>query len=117
MQPAGELVMLVIEFPARVQAGQNEFDARNFFLRVNIDRHATAIVADFDGAILVHRHFDFLAVAGERLVDTVVDDFVGEMVWPGRIRIHARPAPHGLKAAQDLDIGRIVPLAHLQVPK
>jgi hypothetical protein len=70
---------------------------------VNIDRHATAIVADFDGAILVHRHFDFLAVANERLVDTVVDDFVGEMVWPvympGRRRTGSRPLRTSISAA------------------
>ena len=55
----------------------------------------------------------FFAVTDERFVDAVVDHLVCEVIRSCRIRVHARPAPHRLKAAKDLDIGRIVTLAHL----
>ena len=47
---------------------------------------------------------DVLAVAADRLIDTVVDDFVGEMIRSAGVGVHPRPATHGVEAAQDLDI-------------
>ena len=46
MQSAGMLVGLVVEFSAGVQARQDQFDAADLFLGVNIDRHAAAVVLD-----------------------------------------------------------------------
>ena len=55
---------------------------------------------------------DELGVAGERLVDGVVDDLVDHVVQAGAVvgvaDIHARPLAHGVEAAQHLDgIGAI----------
>jgi hypothetical protein len=49
----------------------------------NVDRHAAAVVGDFQRAVLVQHHVDALGVAGERLVDRVIDDFVAR--WFGRL--------------------------------
>ena len=59
-----------------------------------------------------------VGVAGERLVDGVVDDLVDHVVQAGAVigvaDIHARPLAHGIEALQDLDriraIGRLLPL-------
>ena len=55
---------------------------------------------------------DVLAEAGQRLVDRVVDDFVDEVVQPGRPGrpdVHRRPLPDGLEAFEDLDfVGAVV---------
>jgi hypothetical protein len=40
------------------------------------------------------RDIDALAVAGERLVDAVVDDLVGEMIRPTGVGVHAGTATH-----------------------
>ena len=55
---------------------------------------------------------DLGGVAGERLVDGVVDDLVDHVVQAGAVvgvaDIHARPLAHGVEALQDLDRFRIV---------
>jgi hypothetical protein len=45
------------------------------------------------------------AVAGERLIDAVVDDLVREVIRPRGIGVHARPTADGLETAEDLDVG------------
>ena len=53
-----------------------------------------------------------VAMAGQRLVDGVVDDLVDHVVQAGAVvgvaDIHARPLAHGIEALQDLDRFRAV---------
>ena len=112
MQAAGELVGLVGEFAAGVQAGEDELDAAHFLLGMDVDRHAAAVVRDLQGAVLEEGDVDLLAVAGDRLIDAVVDDLVGQVVGPRGVRVHARAAAHGLQAGEDFDIGGGVGLIH-----
>ena len=55
---------------------------------------------------------DAVAIAGERLVDRVVDDLVDHVMQAGAVigvaDIHARPLAHGIEPAQHLDGGGIV---------
>ena len=55
---------------------------------------------------------DFLGVAGERLVDGVVDDLVDHVVQAravvGVADIHARPLAHGIEPLEHLDRFRVV---------
>src|SRR6185295_1264548 len=53
MQAAGELVVLIGEFPARVQPREDQFHARNLLFRVDVDRHTAAVVFYFERTILV----------------------------------------------------------------
>src|SRR6185437_1090761 len=85
VQAAGEFVGLVGEFSAGVQAGEDELDAAHLLLGMDVDRHAAAVVGDLQGAILEERDVDLLAVAGDRFVDAVVDDLVGQVVGPGGV--------------------------------
>ena len=112
VQAAGELVGALGELPARVQTGQDQLDTAHLLLRMDVDRHAATVVAHLDRAVLVHGHVDAAAMTDQRLVDAVVDHFVGEMVRPTGVGVHARPAPDGLEAAQDFDVLRGVGLAH-----
>src|SRR3546814_1508098 len=43
VQAAAECVVLVAELAARVQAGEDQFHARDLLLRVDVDRHAAAV--------------------------------------------------------------------------
>ena len=115
MQSAGVLIIILVEFSASMQAGQDQFDTRNLFFRMDIDRHAAAIIAYFGRTVAVNRDFDFLAVAGKCLIDAVVDDLVCQVIWPRRVCIHARPPPDRFETTKDLDVGRIVTFAHLLV--
>ena len=57
------------------------------------------------------RDVDARAVAGERLVDGVVDDLVDEVVQAahaGRPDVHAGPLAHRLEALEDGDVLGVV---------
>ena len=66
-------------------------------------------------AVGVEGHGDQLSVAGQRLVDGVVDHLVDHVVEAravvGVADIHARPLAHGVQAAQHLDRIRAVAFA------
>jgi len=95
-----------------MQPGQDQFDAGNAFLGVDIDRHAAAVVDHLATAVRVKCHFDAARVAGQRLVHRVVHHFLRQMVGAGGIGVHAGPAFDRVKAGQDFDIGGIVTAAH-----
>ena len=50
VQPAGRLVAAVLELPARVQHGEDDFERALLRLRVLVDRNAAAVVRDGDRA-------------------------------------------------------------------
>src|SRR5579863_5370091 len=79
---------------------------------MNVHGHAAPIVGNLQRAILVEGDVDSLAVARKRLVDTVVDDLVRKMIRPRGVCVHARPAAHGLEAAEDLDVRSGIGMAH-----
>ena len=113
MQAARDLVAVAAELAARVQDGQDDLDGRLAAL-VHVDRDAAAVVDDRDAVVLVDRHVDVVAVAGERLIDGVVDDLVDEMVQTALARaadVHARAHADGLEPLEDLDLlGAVVGL-------
>ena len=55
---------------------------------------------------------DVVAVAGQRLVDRVVDDLEDHVVQAGAVGrvadVHAGALAHGVQALQDLDAGGVV---------
>ena len=44
VQAAGDFVVLVAEFSAGVQAREDQLDAAHLLFRVDVDRHAAAVV-------------------------------------------------------------------------
>ena len=102
VQAAGDLVRIVVELAAGVDLGQDDLERADAALGMEVDRDAAAVVDDRDRAIGVDRHVDILAVAGHRLVDRVIDDFVHKMVkaprrcvadiHPGRSRTASIPS-------------------------
>ena len=112
MQASGKSIGPVGKFTACVQLGEYQLDARHFFLGVDIDRHAAAVVGDFQRAVPEELDVDALGVALDGLVDAVVDDFVSEMVGTAGVGEHAGPPAHGVKTAQDLDVGSVIAVSH-----
>ncbi len=108
MQAAGELVILVRELAAGVQLGQDDLDPRHLLLRMDVDRHAAAVVDHRQRLVGVQDHADLRRVTGDRLVDAVVDDFLREVVGAGRIGVHPRPLSHRLEPRQDFDRGGVI---------
>ena len=74
VQAAGGGVGAAAELAAGVQLGEDHLDAGQPGARLDVDRDAAAVVAHLDRAVAVQDDLDAVAVAGEGLVDGVVDD-------------------------------------------
>ncbi len=110
VQAAGDFVGGGVEFAACVQLGKHDLHGRHTHAAGQIhhvDGNAAAIVDDGDRVVDVDDHVDFLGVAGESLIDGVVDDFVDEVMQAhlaGRADVHGGTQTHGLEAFEDLDV-------------
>jgi hypothetical protein len=74
---------------------------------VHVDGDAAAVVDDRHRPVEVDRDIDLGAVAGEGLVDGVVDDFVDQVVQPGRTGradVHRRALADSLEPFENLDL-------------
>ena len=101
VKAAGDLVAAVIELAAGVRSVITTSAARSA-RRVLVHRDAAAVVDHGDRVVDVDGDVDLVAVAGERLVDRVVDDLVDQMMQagepsrpmtsPGRFRTASRPS-------------------------
>ena len=107
MQAAGDLVGILVELPARVQLGHDDLGRRNALLLVDAGRDAAAVVGHGHRAVGVERHRHPGRMAGQRLVDRVVDDLVDHVVEAravvGVADVHARALAHRVEAAEHLD--------------
>ena len=112
VQAARDLVAAAVaELAAGVEHGQDDLGRRALLLLVHVDRDAAAVVADRDAIVRMQNDLDGVAVAGERLVDGVVDDLVDEMVEPALTRradVHTGSLANGLEAFEDGDVGGVV---------
>ncbi|MNO74755.1 hypothetical protein D3C76_657690 [compost metagenome] len=103
VQAAGELVVLVGELAAGVQLGEDQLDPRHALFRVDIHGHAATIVADFQRMVGMQDDLHRTGVASQGFVDTVVDDFLGQVVRPAGVGVHARSLADRIKAREDFD--------------
>ena len=102
-----DLVATAAELAPRVQAGHHELEGGQTLFLVDVDRDTSAIVVDLDAAVGEEGDDDLPGVAGQGLVDRVVDHLVDQVVEArraGRTDVHARPPPNMLPAFEDLDL-------------
>ena len=108
MQPARDLVAVLVELAARMQLGHDDLGRRNALALVDVDRNAAAVVAHAKPSC---RHgcvtLTAVGMAGQRLVDAVVDDLIHHVVQAravvGVADIHAGPLADSLQALENLD--------------
>ena len=111
VQPAGNLVAVLVELAAGVQLGHHDLGRRalQFVVVLDVGRNAAAIVDDRDRVVGVDDDLDVVAVAGERLVDRVVEHLEHHVMQAGAVGrvadVHARTLAHRIEALQDLDAG------------
>ena len=108
VEAAGGLVVVVVEFAARVQHGEDDLQRALLAGRVLVDRDTAPIVLDRDRrAVLVKGHPDVRGVPVHRLVYGVVEDLPNEMMQARAADpsdIHAGPATHGLEPFENSDV-------------
>ena len=108
VQTAGDLVGVLVEFAPRVQDGHDHLQGGLAFLGVHFRGDAPAVVAYGDAVVRVDDHPDGIAMAGQGLVDGVVDHLVDQVVQAldGNVAdVHGRALAHGFQALEDLDVG------------
>ena len=107
VQTSGHFVVAVVELAAGVQNGQHNFHGGFVFFRVHIHRDAAAVIFDRDAVVRVNRYNDFVGISGKRFVDTVVNDFINEMMqsaFAGIADIHAGTFPDSFESFQNCDL-------------
>ena len=112
VQATGGGVGAAAELAAGVQLGEDDLDAGQPRLGLDVDRDAAAVVADLDRAVGVQHDVDVVAVAAQRLVDRVVDDLPEAVHEAARVRrpdVHAGPLAHRLEALQNGQVPGRVP--------
>ncbi len=102
VQAAGYLVGIVIELTAGVQHGHDDLRRGAPFFRVQVHRDAAAVVGNGDGFIGMNGDGNDLAVAGQGLVDGIVDDLENHVVQTGAIvgiaDVHSRAFTYRIEA-------------------
>ncbi len=94
-----------------MEFSQHDFRGGNFFSLMKVDGNTATIVDHRNAIIDVNSHFDRVAMASQRFVDGVIDDFKNEMVETSLARvtdIHAWPFSNGFQAFQNLYVIGIV---------
>lgn len=112
VQAAAERVVFIVEFTAGVQAGEDEFDAGDFFFGMNIHRHAATIIADLAATVGMQGHADTFGVAGQCFVHRIVDHFLRQMVGAGCVGVHAGAAFDRIQTREDFNISGVVAGIH-----
>ena len=108
VQTAREAVVLGPELGAGVEAGEDHLDPRHPLLGVDVHRHAAAVVGHRRRAVGVEGDVDLGAVAGDRLVDAVVDHLEHQVVGALGLGVHPRTLAHRLEPGEDFDGGGVV---------
>jgi hypothetical protein len=111
VEPAGDLVALLVELPAGMERRQYDLRGRALFRRMLIRRNPAAVILHRDRVVVVDRDGDLATEARERLVDRIVHDLVHEVmetVGSGRSDVHRRSFADRFEAFQHLDGTRVV---------
>ena len=95
-----------------MEASQDQFNAGHLLVFVLIDRHAAAIITDFDQSILMQSQGQLAGKACQCLIDTVVDDLLNEVVRAGCIGIHTRALANRVKAGKYFNRVGVVVIGH-----
>ena len=96
MQTTGELVVFIGELTARMQTTEDQLDGRHPLFRVDIHRHATPVVDNFQRLIGMQDDVNAFGMTRQRFVHTVINNFLAQMVWACRIGVHPRAAANRL---------------------
>ena len=106
MQTTGHLVAAAAELPSGVQLGEDQLHGGHLLAVALAGGDAAAVVDDRDATVGADGDVDAVGVAGQRLVDGVVDDLPDQVVQAaltGRPDVHAGTLADRFQSLEDLD--------------
>ncbi len=115
MQTAGHLIAAGTEFAAGVKDSVHDLQRRLARLLLNVHGNTTAIVRDLDHIALFDDHLNGVTIAGQCLVDGIVNNFIHQMMQTGcgcRSDIHTRAHTDGLQTLQHLNFRCVIFLCY-----
>ncbi len=107
MQTARRTVRTGPELSAGVQLREHDLDAGQSRARLDVDGDAAGSISHFDAPVGVQHDLDRRAVAGQRLIDRVVDDLPQAVHQTAGIRrsdVHSGALAHSLQALEHLQM-------------
>src|SRR5215203_79918 len=108
VEAAGDLVAAAVpELAAGVEDGEDDLCRRAPLFLHRLNRDAAAVVLDRAAVVRMEDDADGVAVAGEGLVDRIVDDLVHQVVktaGAGRADVHAGTFANRLQPLEDGDV-------------
>ena len=114
VQAAGALIASAAELAARVQHGKDDLQGRLAGLLLDVHRDAAAVIGDANDIALLNAHLNVGAVAGQGLVDGVVDDLIDQVMQTGRgggPDVHTGALAHRFQTFQHLNLTGVIFLA------
>ena len=118
VQAAGDLVSAAAELAAGVQHGVHDLQRGLARLALDVHGDAAAVVRHADHVPRLDGDLDVVAVAGEGLVDGVIDDLVHQVVQSagaGGADVHAGAEAHGLQPLEHLYLAGVVFLCYFLI--
>ena len=117
MQTTADLVRAFIELTAGMKHGHNDLKSRLMKFLMLINRNATTVIFNGNGAVFIERNLNICAVTCHGFVDRVIHCLVDKMMkslLTDVANVHGRTLTNSLKPFKDLDIrGRIICLGVL----
>ena len=116
VQTAGNLVAPAAELAACVQNCENDLKCALAGLLLNVNGNAAAVILDGNDIAGLNDDLYAVAVACQRLVDGVIDNFVDKVVQTrggGRADIHTRALADRFQSLKHLNLRRVVFLCYL----
>ena len=69
-------------------------------LRVNVGGHAAPVILYLQRLVFVQRDLDVAGKACQCFIHAVINDFLGEMIGPGCVGVHAGAFAHRVEATE-----------------
>ena len=106
VESSGHFVAVLVELASGMEDGHHYLQCGTMLLRMHSGRDASSVVGDLDGIVGEDGHTDLGAIAGHRLIDTIVNNLINKMMespLADVTDVHRRSFPHRLKPFQHLD--------------
>ena len=90
-----------------MKLGHNHLGRRHTLFSMHINRYTAAVIGHRHRVVSIQLYLDNIAMACQRLVNRIVDNFIDHMMQArpiiGITNVHARTFTHRVQPAQHLD--------------